>query len=190
MKSAPPIAPPGWPDFAFSTIEAARTRMLSAARFITALSFISQKGLIINFMEAPKGHPVHSGGSTRPLPQSDELVNLSIFPDSADKKWQAWRIFISIFNLRMRFPWFWMRLGCWFSMFRLESFVQQVIFIRMLPSPFLDMIRRFCSEGIIRKGCLEGVFGRGCLEGCLHPDVACCIVLKQAYRLLNNNLLG
>ena len=36
-------------------------------------------------MEAPKGHPVHSGGSTRPLPQSDELVNLSIFPDSADK---------------------------------------------------------------------------------------------------------
>ena len=30
-KSAPPIAPPGWPDLAFSTIDAARIRILSAA---------------------------------------------------------------------------------------------------------------------------------------------------------------
>ena len=29
MKSAPPIAPPGWPDLAFSTMDAAKIRMLS-----------------------------------------------------------------------------------------------------------------------------------------------------------------
>jgi hypothetical protein len=40
MKSAPPIAPPGCPDLAFSTIEAARILILSAARFITLVSFI------------------------------------------------------------------------------------------------------------------------------------------------------
>ena len=34
MKSAPPIAPPGCPDLAFSTIDTARIRILSAARFI------------------------------------------------------------------------------------------------------------------------------------------------------------
>ena len=39
-KSAPPIAPPGCPELAFSTIEAARIRMLSAARFISFFSFI------------------------------------------------------------------------------------------------------------------------------------------------------
>jgi hypothetical protein len=37
MKSAPPIAPPGCPDFAFSTIEAARIRILSAAFINTEL---------------------------------------------------------------------------------------------------------------------------------------------------------
>jgi hypothetical protein len=31
MKSAPPIAPPGCPELAFSTIDAARIRILSAA---------------------------------------------------------------------------------------------------------------------------------------------------------------
>ena len=35
--AAPPIAPPGCPDFAFSTIDAANTLMLSAARFIRSL---------------------------------------------------------------------------------------------------------------------------------------------------------
>lgn len=40
MKSAPPIAPPGWPDFAFSTIAADRILMLSAALFISCLLFI------------------------------------------------------------------------------------------------------------------------------------------------------
>ena len=39
-KSAPPIAPPGCPDFAFSTIDAAKIRILSAALFITLTSFI------------------------------------------------------------------------------------------------------------------------------------------------------
>lgn len=39
MKSAPPIAPPGCPDLARSTIEAANMRMLSAARFISCIDF-------------------------------------------------------------------------------------------------------------------------------------------------------
>ena len=36
-KSAPPIAPPGCPLFAFSTIAADRIRILSAARFIRSV---------------------------------------------------------------------------------------------------------------------------------------------------------
>ncbi len=37
------MAPPGWPDLAFSTIDAERIRILSAALFINALSFIRKK---------------------------------------------------------------------------------------------------------------------------------------------------
>ncbi len=40
MKSAPPMAPPGWPELAFSTIDAASMRILSAALIIRFLSFI------------------------------------------------------------------------------------------------------------------------------------------------------
>ena len=40
IKSEPPMAPAGCPEFAFSTIDAARIRMLSAALFINFLSFI------------------------------------------------------------------------------------------------------------------------------------------------------
>ena len=47
MKSAPPIAPPGCPDLAFSTIDAASIRMLSAARFIIALSVIGKIFVIV-----------------------------------------------------------------------------------------------------------------------------------------------
>ena len=41
IKSAPPIAPPGCPLLARSTIEAARIRMLSAARVISCSLFMS-----------------------------------------------------------------------------------------------------------------------------------------------------
>jgi hypothetical protein len=34
------MAPPGWPEFAFSTIAADRIRMLSAALFVTELLIV------------------------------------------------------------------------------------------------------------------------------------------------------
>src|SRR6056297_3472520 len=37
MKSAPPIAPPGWPDLAFSTMAADKMRILSAALVLICL---------------------------------------------------------------------------------------------------------------------------------------------------------
>ena len=40
MKSAPPIAPPGCPDLAFSTMAAERMRILSAARLVTLLCML------------------------------------------------------------------------------------------------------------------------------------------------------
>ena len=85
MNSAPPIAPPGCPELAFSTIAADRIRMLSAAFLITVLSIehllcvgvhvgvvikisqlLGKRGDPINLEKASDSEPDHVHGCGMP----------------------------------------------------------------------------------------------------------------------------
>lgn len=57
MKSAPPIAPPGCPDLAFSTIAADRIRMLSATRVSSDLVTIRDCMLLYFYVLASQPGP-------------------------------------------------------------------------------------------------------------------------------------
>ena len=151
MKSAPPIAPPGWPDFAFSTIEAARTRMLSAARFITALSFISQKSFDYQFHGGFQRSPCPFRRQHKAAPTVGRTCKFKHFSQFRRQKMTS----LTNFYFNFQSPDL-----VFLALDAVGMLVQYVLFGRFRSAgyihpdvafSFLDAVRMFCSEGAVRK---------------------------------------